>query len=247
MYTFDSRIRYSEIDANGTLSVTGIINYLQDCTTFHSEDMGVGVDYMKQVQKAWFLSSWKIEILRRPVLGERITTGTWHYGSKGIYAYRNFGMWDEEEKELVRADSIWILCDMKTGRPLRITEEDVLPYGSCRPRLEMGAVPRKIEIPKEYEQKAGIVVASHHIDTNQHVNNAKYVEIAREAWDSEKEISEIRADYKKAAVLGDILIPRIGKIGEEAVISLCREDGQPYAVVAFREKSVPDEEKGIEL
>ena len=32
MYTFDSRVRYSETDEEGNLSVVGIMNYLQDCS-----------------------------------------------------------------------------------------------------------------------------------------------------------------------------------------------------------------------
>ena len=39
MYTFDSRVRYSETDEEGNLSVVGIMNYLQDCSTFQSEDL----------------------------------------------------------------------------------------------------------------------------------------------------------------------------------------------------------------
>ena len=101
MYTLESRIRYSETDADGMLSMAGIMNYFQDCSTFHSEDSGVGVSYLKKIQKAWMLSSWKIEMLRRPALGEKITVGTWPYDIKGIYAYRNFVMLDEEKKELV--------------------------------------------------------------------------------------------------------------------------------------------------
>ena len=45
MYTFDSRIRYSETDETGALSLLGVINYLQDCSTFQSEDIGLGVEY----------------------------------------------------------------------------------------------------------------------------------------------------------------------------------------------------------
>ena len=41
MYTFDSRIRYSEVDAEGHLDINAIIDYMQDCTNFHSEDLGV--------------------------------------------------------------------------------------------------------------------------------------------------------------------------------------------------------------
>ena len=79
MYQFDSRVRYSETDEKGRLSVTGIMNYFQDCSTFQSEDIGMGVSYLKEHHQAWWLSSWQIIIDRYPVLGERITIGTWPY------------------------------------------------------------------------------------------------------------------------------------------------------------------------
>lgn len=34
MYTFDSRVRYSETDENGNLSLESLIDYMQDCTNF---------------------------------------------------------------------------------------------------------------------------------------------------------------------------------------------------------------------
>ena len=69
MYTFNSRVRYSETDEGGCLSVSGIINYMQDCSTFQSEDCGVGVGYLEASHKAWLLSSWQIMIDRYPGLG----------------------------------------------------------------------------------------------------------------------------------------------------------------------------------
>ena len=47
MYQFESRIRYSETGEDGCLTLTGMINYLQDCSIFQSEDMGVGVIWTK--------------------------------------------------------------------------------------------------------------------------------------------------------------------------------------------------------
>ena len=69
MYQFDSRVRYSETDEQGRLSVTGILNYLQDCSTLQSEDIGLGIEYLKKTRHAWWLSSWQIIIDRYPVLG----------------------------------------------------------------------------------------------------------------------------------------------------------------------------------
>ena len=44
MYSFDSRVRYSEVDEDRKLSLTGVINYMQDCSTFQSEDLNMGID-----------------------------------------------------------------------------------------------------------------------------------------------------------------------------------------------------------
>ena len=48
MYQIENRVRYSETDADGFLTMTGIINYFQDCSIFHSEDCGVGVQWLKK-------------------------------------------------------------------------------------------------------------------------------------------------------------------------------------------------------
>ena len=48
MYTFDSRIRYGETNETGALSLLGVINYMQDCSTFQSEGIGLGVEYLEK-------------------------------------------------------------------------------------------------------------------------------------------------------------------------------------------------------
>ncbi|MCI7263363.1 MAG: thioesterase, partial [Clostridiaceae bacterium] len=90
MYTFESRVRYSETDEYGRLTVNGIMNYLQDCSTFQSEDLGLGIRYLEEKKKAWWLNSWQIVIDRQPRFAERIRISTWPHGFKGIYGYRNF-------------------------------------------------------------------------------------------------------------------------------------------------------------
>ena len=52
MYTFDSRIRYSEIGEDGNLTLPGLINYFQDCSTFQSEDLGIGTTVLKEEKRA---------------------------------------------------------------------------------------------------------------------------------------------------------------------------------------------------
>ena len=48
MYTFDSRVRYSETGEDGLLSLPAIVDYFQDASTFQSEDLGIGIDFLKE-------------------------------------------------------------------------------------------------------------------------------------------------------------------------------------------------------
>ena len=66
MYTFESRVRYSESDESGRLSLEGALNYFQDCSTFQSEDLGMGFSSLREKRRAWWLSSWQVVFHRRP-------------------------------------------------------------------------------------------------------------------------------------------------------------------------------------
>ena len=235
MYTLGSRVRYSEVDEEGNLTLTGIMNYMQDCSTFQSEDNGLGVSYLTNRNKAWWLSSWQIVIDRYPVMGEEISVCTWPYDFKGFYGYRNFIITDQNGNNLVKANSVWFLFDTEKGRPAKIEADDIKGYGlGLEKSLDMEYAPRKIDIPDHYEIVDSVMVSKHHLDTNHHVNNAKYVEIAREVLPEELEVSELRVEYKKAAILGDLIYPHVSRTKEGYIISLCDQRGTVYAVVCLR-------------
>ena len=110
-YTFDSRIRYSEIDHHRTITLPGIINYFQDCSTFQSEDIGYGVERFQTEGKAWVLSYWQVVVERYPKIGERVKVSTWATSFKGILAERNFQMVDESGQAVAYANSVWTFMD----------------------------------------------------------------------------------------------------------------------------------------
>ena len=43
-YEFGGRVRYSEIDHRGTMTLPALINYFQDASTFQSESIGLVMD-----------------------------------------------------------------------------------------------------------------------------------------------------------------------------------------------------------
>lgn len=234
MYSFNSRVRFSETDTNRKLSITGLMNYLQDCSIFQSEDMGVGFAHVQKTKKSWLLSAWNVEVIRRPEVAEEITIATWPYDFKGIYGLRNFAILDKEGNYLVKADSCWFLTDITTGRPVRLTAEETGLYPVVEPRIDMEDLPRKITLPKKMTVFGSVPVMKQHLDTNRHVNNVQYVAIASEVLPEGTEICGIRAEYRKAAVLGDILVLKVAAEDSQYVVSLCAEDGNVYANVELK-------------
>ncbi len=232
MYTFDSRIRYSETDENGRLTLDGILNYMQDCTNFQSEDLGVGMKYLSEKQIMWVLNSWQIVIKDYPAMGENITIGTQSYGYEKMFGHRNFLITGEGGKTVAIANSLWVLMDMKKGRPMIVTPEIGDVYGKYEP-LEMDYAPRKIKLTGEGIEHQPFEVMEYHLDTNHHVNNGQYVKMAMMCTELDKNISELRVEYKKQAVLGDIIIPVVYENENQTFVSLNGEDGKAFAVVQF--------------
>ena len=167
-------------------------------------------------------------------MAEEITIATWPYDFKGIYGLRNFAILDKEGNYLVKADSCWFLTDITTGRPVRLTAEETDLYPVVEPRIDMEDLPRKITLPKEMTVFGSVPVMKQHLDTNRHVNNVQYVAIASEVLPEGTEICGIRAEYRKAAVLGDILVLKVAAEDSQYVVSLCAEDGNVYANVELK-------------
>lgn len=232
MYEFDGRIRYSEIDHHERITLPGIINYFQDCSIFHSESIGFGIERLKREGRAWVLSSWQVVADCYPRLGEEVKIRTWPTGFKGAIGERNFQMLYEDGKTAAYANSIWVYMDMSRKRPVKPCREEIDGYGMEAP-LEMEYAPRKIRLPEKFTEGRSIQVQRAHIDTNEHVNNSQYVQIALEALEEEVRVRQVRVEYKKSAVYKDIILPRIAKEEDRIVAELCDREGRPYAVVEF--------------
>ena len=235
MYSFQDKVRYSEVNKYGKLSLPAIVNYMQDCSTFQSEYLGVGIEHLKNSHRAWVLNSWQIDILEDINLYEDIKVGTWAYGSKGVYGYRNFVIRTIDDRPLVNANSLWVLLNTETGRPERVMPEDVEPYGH-EDKIDMEYLDRKIKIEGDGIARKEIYVRKYHIDTNGHVNNSWYVQFAMEyAPDDEKingrKINRLRVEYKKSARYQDKLYPVVYNHDRDITVTLNDSEGKPYAIV----------------
>lgn len=235
MYSFTEKIRFSEVDADKTLTLTSLINFFQDCTIFHSEALHTGFDYLEPLHRAWVLSSWQVLIHRLPKLGETVRIGTWPYGFSALSGDRNFVLQNENGENLVEANSFWVFTDTTSGRPVKLTQDYVKMY-PLEPPLAMEYASRKIPFPESYTEEPPFFVTRHHLDTNHHVNNAQYIRMAEDYLPAGFPVSEFRAEYKKPAKLQDEIHPLISTSGSLCTIVLADAAHKPYTTVQFIKK-----------
>lgn len=240
MYLFEGRIRYSETDREGKLTLGALLDYFQDCVTFHSEDLGLGIGYLKEKHLVWVLSTWQIAVDRFPEFCERVTVGTFPYAFKGCFGYRNFFMKDAEGNYIAKANSLWTLLDRDSFRPARLPDEMRKKY-VFEEKLPMDYEGRKIQVPENGKFCENLVVEPRNLDTNQHVNNGQYVSMAMDFLPEGFQVSHLRAEYHKQALLHDVLRPYVAcRKDEDAretwVVSLQNEKGEIFVKVEFEGK-----------
>ena len=126
--------------------------------------------------------------------------------------------------------------DTESGHPSRIDEEGIRQAMECRKNFVCKYADRKIPFPEGAVQGEAFTVRRHQLDTNGHVNNGQYVQLAQDYLPDEFAADRIRAEYKRQARLGDTMIPWIAKEEGRYTIALCDEDKKPYALVVFEEK-----------
>lgn len=232
MYSFESRIRYSETDSTGSLTLLSLLNYFQDCTTFHSEDVKVGLEYLKEKHLVWVLSAWQIEVLRYPQMGESVKISTIPYEFRKFFGSRSFLMQTADGELLAKANSLWTLLDTDTFKPSLPTEEMKQAY-VLGEKVAMDREGRKIIFPAEFEQMEPIEIKKHHLDTNNHVNNGQYISMAMEYLPEQFQLNGFRAEYKKQAFLGDLLYPQVVVTEGKCVVNLVDGDGKSYVTAEF--------------
>ena len=251
MYSFKSRVRYSELAADKRLSLVSIINYFQDCCTFEAEDKEVGLQWLNDHHTSWMLTNWQIHILRRPEFCEDIEIITWASGFKFFIGRRSFLIRSISGEPLVYALSDWAYVNVVENRPEKdVPAKELEVYGLDVP-IEKRFSEFGIPVSEEQQILKGkidtsfmkdidisgvsnsIVVSGEHLDTNNHVNNAQYVAIAAAQLPADYKTNIFRAEYKMQSKLGDVLYPVVKTTDEGYIVVLNDEAGNAKLVCEF--------------
>lgn len=208
IYEKEYEIHYYEVDFKRKALITSIIDFLGDIAIKQSEELGVGIDYLREKNLAWVLYKWNIDMYKYPSYGDKIIIKTYAYSMRKFYAYRQFEILNLEGETLGKADSIWFLINTEKRKPVRVTEDLYKAYGVDLKDESVLEI-EDIEKPQNITIKKAFDVRYSDIDTNRHVNNVKYIAWALETIPLETvlnySLKNIKVTYEKETTYGETI------------------------------------------
>ena len=175
IFTEKYKVRSTQVNLNNHLGLYGILGMLQDIAAEHAAHLGFG--YKELIQKGffWALTQQKLKMKRYPKWNENVTIKTWSLPIEGVYAFREFEIFHDEEK-IGECSSTWITLDIKTRKPIDLTDQQ--PVFKPRTDSSLNFKTERIILPETMHLASVFRVKTSDLDVNLHVNNVKYTQWA---------------------------------------------------------------------
>lgn len=202
------KINIFDVDSEHKCKFSTLADYLWDIVISQSDHLGETEEGFVNNQCIWVLLKYDITIYEYPKFKDTITVDTRVLGTKKFYGYRANSIKNSEGKLIGEVISTAILIDFEKRRPMKISPEQGEIYGI---EGELSEVPPLDDI-KEIENEEFIKdypVRYSDIDSNGHVNNVRYMEMAMDTLPryilNEYRLFNIKILFKKETTDGDTL------------------------------------------
>lgn len=163
-----------ESDSGGRARLVSLLNFLQDAAGEHAAVLGWSVTDLWKKKMTWVLSRYHVSVRRYPSWGEQLEVVTWPSGRHGLFALRDFEVSDAAGNTVLVATSSWMVVDIERKQPLKI--ESVLDADFLLDKRSLADAFASLPVLAAAEREVSFRVETGHLDLNQHVNNAVYVQ-----------------------------------------------------------------------
>lgn len=224
-YTVGNR----DIGVTNKATNKAMLKYLENIACRHSDEIGYGINTIKETKVVWILLDWKFKVIERPIYGQTIKVRTWSRKMEKCCAYRDFEIYDANEKLLAIATTKWVLLDAETRKIKKIPEEFGIKYKSEPERSVFKEDIDKLREPEREETSIQLKIRRTDIDINNHVNNLNYLDLAYEVLPEDiysKDLKNVRITYKHQT-----------KPGETVNISYTKEENKNIVIVKTEDNS----------
>lgn len=223
VFTKKYTITFDDVSENLELKYISLMKYLVDAAGMHSEAVGYGLSMINKTHIGFLLIGWKVKIIEKAHLLDEIEIKTWAEQLSHSLSTRNFEVY-LKDKLIAIVTTKWIMVNPEDHSVAITTDEVVKAYGPVNKKVFDEPIP-KLRVPEIIDKSKTYTIERRDIDSNKHVNNLKYLEIALELLPdedySETDFSEIIVNYKNECKLNHDVICSYRKISDnEHIISI---------------------------
>ena len=127
--TVDLVVPESAIDVNGHVNNVQYVQWMQDAAMAHSASLGWPQERYATIGRTWVIRSHTIEYLHSAYAGDHITIHTWVAEFHRFRTLRKFKFVRlGDNSTLAVAATVFIFCDLATGKPRSIPPEVLAAY-----------------------------------------------------------------------------------------------------------------------
>lgn len=204
-YAKSFKVQFSETDFTLKLKLYALVNKMQETSSLHAEELGMGYEELEANNLGWIISKYRIKLDEYPRWEDTLTLETWPSGIDKLFAMRSFNIYNQEKKKIGSIYSAYVLIDIKTGRPQRTS---AMP-AEFPVVIEEGAQELlRFRIPKEEPLRiSSRQVYYTDLDLNMHMNNACYIQWIEDCFSLDhhknKQITDIQVNFISGATIGE--------------------------------------------
>jgi len=204
-------IRGYECDATGRLSVTALMNLMQESANRNAIDYGIGISDLANRGYGWMLMRFRLRMHQYPRYGQTIRVITYPTFVEKYFIYRDFRVLADDDTLLADASSTWLVfsIDKRTMVPLPDFIRQLMVPANIPPLPKLTNKPDFLITSFDQLPAKIVDVGWTSIDQNQHVNNVAYVQWLFESIDTNtlqtRELAEIDLVYRNETHWGDRL------------------------------------------
>jgi medium-chain acyl-[acyl-carrier-protein] hydrolase len=212
----DYAVHTYETDAQGLARPGALLNFLQDAAGEHAGRLGLSVAALGERNMTWVLSRYHVLIHRYPAMGETLRVTTWPSDHHGRFALRDFEV-AAGGTPVLSATSSWMILDIGKKQAVRVGE--IVGPGRALERRAIDDPFASLPVLAARESEVRFRVETAHLDGNQHVNNAVYVQWALEGTPPDVLLTrrpmDIEVSYRAEALYGDEVLSTVQRIPAE--------------------------------
>ncbi|WP_297631514.1 acyl-ACP thioesterase domain-containing protein [uncultured Clostridium sp.] len=202
----DYKINIYDVDCRHYCKFSTLVDYLWDVVIEQSDALGETKEGFVHNDCVWVLLKYDINIYKYPKFKDTVTVSTEVIGYKKVYGYRHYTIKDSDGNLLAEADSIAILIDFNRRRPMKITPDQCEVYG-LEKELENPPKLDDLITLENTDFSSSHIMSYSDIDSNNHVNNVRYMEMALNSLPKEilndYDVTNIKVLFKKETTIGN--------------------------------------------